>query len=207
MLKLVVPREGDAARHEVTALRLAGGRGCATLLRSAPELGALLLERLGRSLSQLGLPVRRRHEILCEASRQMWRPVPRCDLPTGADKAAWLMEFVAATWEELGRPCSERAVSDALECAERRRCAHDDERAVLVHGDVHQWDALETADGGYKLVDPNGLVAEAECDLGVLMREDPVELLTEGAWQRARWLASRTGLDAKGPPLNRARAI
>jgi streptomycin 6-kinase len=50
--------------------------------------------------------------------------------------------------------------------------AHDDERAVLVHGDVHEWNALQAPGGGFKLVDPDGLVAEPEYDLGVLMRED-----------------------------------
>ena len=48
------------------------------------------------------------------------------------------------TWEELDRPCSERAVDHALACAAHRIEANDDERAVLVHGDVHQWNALET---------------------------------------------------------------
>lgn len=38
--------------------------------------------------------------------------------------------------------------------------------------------------------------AEAECDLGVLMREDPVELRHDDPWARARWLARRFGLDA-----------
>lgn len=33
--------------------------------------------------------------------------------------------------------------------------------AVLVHGDVHQWNALE-AKQGFKLVDPDGLLAEAD---------------------------------------------
>jgi len=49
---------------------------------------------------------------------------------------------------------------------------------------------------GYKLVDPDGLVAEPEYDLGIIMREDPLELLDEGSVARARRLAARTGLDA-----------
>jgi streptomycin 6-kinase len=100
------------------------------------------------------------------------------------------------TWEELDRPCSERAVDHALACVERRIDAHDDERAVLVHGDVHQWNALES-EGGFSLVDPDGLLAEAEYDMGVLMREDPVELLDGDPYQRARRLARRCDLDAE----------
>ena len=45
VLKLIVPRDGDAAAREVAALRLADGDGCARLLRDDVERGALLLER------------------------------------------------------------------------------------------------------------------------------------------------------------------
>lgn len=49
-----------------------------------------------------------------------------------------------------------------------------------------------------KLVDPDGLLAEAEYDLGILMREDPIELLDDcDPRARARWLAARTGLDVE----------
>ncbi len=99
------------------------------------------------------------------------------------------------TWEELDHPCSERAVDYALACAAQRIDAHDDERAVLVHGDVHQWNALES-DDGFKLVDPDGLLAEAEYDLGIIMREAPLELLDGDPHERARGLALRSGLDA-----------
>jgi streptomycin 6-kinase len=195
VVKLVVPRDGAAAVHEITALRLAQGRGCAALLREDAERGALLVEHLGRSLYQLGLPLRKRHEILCATAQQVWRPAAGSGLPTGAEKGRWLTEFITRTWEELDRPCSERAVTDALTCAERRIGAHDDERAVLVHGDVHQWNTLESS-AGFKLVDPDGLFAEAEYDLGVMMREDPLDLLDGDPHQRARWLAAETGLEA-----------
>ena len=64
---------------------------------------------------------------------------------------------------------------------------------MLVHGDVHQLNTLQN-DGGFRLIDPDGLLAEAEYDLGVLMRGDPVEL-PGGDPGRARWLAARTGPD------------
>jgi streptomycin 6-kinase len=201
VLKLVVPRpRGTHAHEEITVLRLANGAGCAQLLRSDERRGALLLERLGPALFDLGLPVRRRQEILCDAAMRLWRPAPDCGLRTGAAKGRWLAEFITRTWAELDHPCSERAIEHALACAERRIAAHDDERAVLLHGDVHQWNALRAADetaGGFKLIDPDGLLGEPEYDLGIIMREDPVELLRDGdPHQRARWLATRTGLDA-----------
>jgi streptomycin 6-kinase len=195
VLKVLVPRDDDAARNEIEVLRRAAGAGCATLLRSDAERGALLIERLGRPLFELGLPIEQRLRILCDAAQQVWRPAPDSHLPSGAEKARWLIDFIEVNWEELDRPCSPRAAEYAMRCAERRAMAHDDERAVLVHGDVHQWNALEAAHG-FKLVDPDGLIAERECDLGILMREDPVELLRGDPYDRARWLAHRTQLNA-----------
>lgn len=194
VLKLLVPTRDDAAAHEVTVLRLADGAGCARLLRDDLDRRALLLERLGRSLHDLGLPLPERLEILVATATRVWRPAPDCGLPTGADKGRSLAEFIATTWQELDRPCTERAVEHAMSCAEGRAAAHDDERAALLHGDVHEWNALES-DDGFKLVDPDGLLAEREYDLGVLMREDAVALLDDPRG-RARWLASRTGCDA-----------
>jgi streptomycin 6-kinase len=193
VLKLLVPR-GHAASHEITVLALAGGSGCVRLLRHDRSRNALLLARLGRSMAQLDLPVRRRHELLCEAARRVWRPAPDCGLPTGADKGRWLADFVASRWQTQGRPCSRAAIDHALECAARRVAAHDKARAVLLHGDVHQWNALQDGDG-FTLVDPDGLLAEPEYDLGVLMREDPVELMDGDPTRRARRLAAMTGLD------------
>jgi streptomycin 6-kinase len=197
VLKLLIPQDSAAARHEITMLRLAGGQGCVGLLRHDAARGALLLERLGPSLYELGRPLARRLEILVATVPTVWRPAAGLGLPTGADKARRLMDFVTTQWEELGHPCTEAAVDHALACAARRLSAHDDERAVLVHGDVHQLNALQVPGRAtFRLVDPNGLLAEAECDLGVMMRNDPMELLDGDPWARARWLAERCGLDA-----------
>jgi streptomycin 6-kinase len=194
VLKLLLPQAADAAAYEITALRLAGGDGCARLLRSDVRRGALLLERLGRPMSELGLPLQRRHEVLCDLATRMWRPAPDSGLPTGAEKGRWLREFIVARWEALDRPVPERTIAYALACVDRRIAAHDDERAVLVHGDIHQWNALQSGPG-FALVDPDGLLAEPEYDLAILMREDPCELLRDGPRARAAWLAARTGCD------------
>lgn len=194
VLKLLVPRAGDAADLEAAVLRLVDGDGCARMLRHDEQRGALLLERLGPSMHQLAVPFEERLPALADLARRVWRPAPAAGFPTGAEKAAWLAEHIERLWQELDRPCSEAAVADALACAERRRAAHDDERAVLVHGDVHQWNALRAGDG-WALVDPDGLLAEPEYDLGILMREDPVELLAGDPWGRAAFLADRCGCD------------
>ncbi len=195
VLKVVVPGPDPGARHEATVLRLAAGEACAELFDHDLDRAALLMERLGPSLFRLGLPIGERHRILCDLATRLWRPAPDCGLPTGADKAAWLIDRIQTWWTELDRPCSARAVAHAVACAGRRQGAHDDERAVLVHGDIHEWNALR-AGKGFKLIDADGLLAEPAYDLGIMMREDPVELLAGDPLDRARWLADRCGLDA-----------
>ena len=83
-------------------------------------------------------------------------------------------------------------LADAIACAERRAAAHDDARAVLCHGDLHELNALQADDGTFKLIDPEGVVAEPEYDLGVLMRNAPGE---DDLHERADWLAAATGCD------------
>lgn len=194
MLKVLIPRDGSALQHEATVLTIAGGVACAALLRTNESMGALLLECLGPTFHSLGLPIARRLEILCATVDRLWRRAPECGLPTGVEKALWLADFVATLWEELDRPCSERTIEHALACASRRGVAFAEERSVVAHGDVHEWNALAAGDG-FKLIDPDGLLAEAEYDLGVLIREYPFELLTGDPFDRARWLAQRCDLD------------
>lgn len=210
VLKMCIPRSGAHADREIAALSIAHGRGCAAMLESDGDVGALLLERLGPSLFDLAMPIRRRHRVMCAAAAEVWQPIAPGQFLTGADKGRWLIDFVLATWERTGRPCSERAVAAAIGCAERRIDAHDDERAVLVHGDVHQWNTLAPLgfadrddagdwdgrrDAGFKLIDPDGLHAEREYDLGVIMREDPIDLLDGDPRRRSRELAALTGGD------------
>jgi streptomycin 6-kinase len=195
VLKVLVPRRGGGIDdHEASVLRLADGDGCPILYRDDPARGALLMEQLGPSIFALGLPYEQRLPILCDAASRIWRPATGSELPTGAAKAAWLSEFITTTWAELDEPCALRTVDHAVACAERRRAAHDDERAVLVHGDVHQWNALQAGDT-FKLVDPDGLLAEAEYDLGVMLREDPDEPLAADTMATAHWMAGRLSLD------------
>jgi streptomycin 6-kinase len=199
VLKVQLPRRtGGIDDHEATVLRLANGDGCPVLYRDDPERGALLMERLGPSMSALGLPYEQRLPHLCDAAARVWRPAPDSGLPTTGEKARWLIDFVTESWTALDRPCAERTVEHAVGCGRRRlaRPAGRHDVAVLLHGDVHQWNALR-ADVGFKLVDPDGLLGEPEYDLGVILREDPTEPLAADPWATARWMADRHGLDAE----------
>jgi streptomycin 6-kinase len=193
VLKLAPPGDAEKIAFEATVLRLADGHGCVRLHDADRDRRALLLERLGSSMYDLGVPLRQRHELLLDAVKQMWRPVdPSARLQRGSDRARWTIERLEQVWDESGRACSERVLADAIACAERRADAHDDIRAVLCHGDLHELNALQAEDGTFRLIDPEGVVAEPEYDLGVLMRNAPGE---DDLHERADWLAATTGCD------------
>jgi streptomycin 6-kinase len=195
VLKVGVPGSRRALGFEAAALRLADGDGCAQLLRDDLDRDALLLERLGAAMYDVVSDPATRHDMLCDLAVQLWRPVGRdVDLPTGADQAIAYADFLPRLWEETGRACSPETVEDALACMERRRRAHDNRRAVLVHGDVHDLNALEAADGTFKLVDPDGLRAEPAYDLGTIVRCNPDS--GDDLRARAERLAARTGVEA-----------
>jgi streptomycin 6-kinase len=127
---VLVPGAGKDPSHEATVLRLAGGDGCPALYQYDAGRGALLMERLGRPMYELGLPLSQRLEILCATAARIWQRAPDSGLPTGAEKARWLADFIVKLWDELDHPCSEKAVDHALAVALRREEAHRDERAA-----------------------------------------------------------------------------
>jgi streptomycin 6-kinase len=194
VLKVGVPGTQRELGFEVAVLRLADGDGCARLLRDDLDRDALLLERLGAAMYDVVADPATRHDMLCDVAARLWRPVgPDVHLPTGADKARQYADVLPRLWEETGRACSQETVEDALACIDRRRRAHDDGHAVLVHGDVHDRNALQAADGTFKLVDPDGLRAEPAYDLGTIVRCNPDS--GDDLRARAERLAARTGLD------------
>lgn len=193
VLKLGPPGDAEKLALEATVLRLVDGQGCVRLFQADISRRALLLERLGPSMYDLGVPRRRRHELLLEAVQQMWRPVDLdARLQRGSERAQWMIERLKQVWEQSGRACSERVLADAIACADRRADAHDDARAVLCHGDLHELNALQAEIGRFRLIDPEGVMAEPEYDLGVLLRNAPGE---DDLHARADWLAAETGRD------------
>lgn len=189
---------------EVLTLSAAAGRGYARLLNRDEGRHAMLQERLGPSLDKSGLPVPARVGILCATLLSAWETPAPSGLQTGAEKARWLSEFIAAAWEETDRPCSQRVVEQALAFAEARRAAFDPEASVLVHGDAADANALQATEPTlgrtlYKFVDPDGLLAEPAYDLGVLMREWSGELLGGAVErlgrERCESLSRLTGVD------------
>jgi streptomycin 6-kinase len=187
VLKVAMPldiHEEDAFNRSLTTHQRAGGRGCAELLRHSDSPPAMLLERLGPNLHDLGMPLPSVLEAIATTLQRFWRPVaPDIALPTARDQAAWLAAYIESTWNELHRPCERTLIDRALEYCTRRSDAFDETQAVLVHGDAHGWNTLAAGDGRFKFVDPEGLRSEREYDLAIPMREYNEPLL-EGDTKR-----------------------
>ncbi|MCU1389158.1 MAG: hypothetical protein JWL72_2496, partial [Ilumatobacteraceae bacterium] len=175
VLKVAMPLdmdEHDAFTRSVRAHELAAGRGCAELLAHDASAPAMLLERLGPNLADLGLTVPQILEALTTTLRSFWRPVALDEgLRTGQQQARWLAGYISSTWSELGQPCERSVIDMALELCDRRIASFDPTKAVLVHGDAHGWNTLDAGGGTYKFVDVEGLCSEREHDLSVAMRE------------------------------------
>ena len=190
--------------RSVLVHQLAEGRGCAELVDHDDDTPAMLVERLGPNLHDLGLGTDEVLDAIADTLRELWRPIdPGVELPTGAEKAEWLAGFITTTWEALGRPVERVAIDRAIDLCERRAAAFDPGRSVLVHGDAHGWNTLAARDGatagGYKFVDPEGIVSSPEHDLAAPMREYNVELLAGDTAHlvraRAEHLAARCDVD------------
>jgi streptomycin 6-kinase len=180
-LKIAIPGL-DPEASELRTLLAGQGRGYARVLRHDWGRGAMLLERLGPQLAELGLPVDAQIEAICATLLQAWVPAPPDGvlLQTGAEKAKSLAGFIEATWRELGKPCTGRTIERALRFAAMRGQAFDPATAVLAHGDAHACNTLVVRGAGprgFKFVDPDGLFTERAYDLGIPMREWGAELL------------------------------
>jgi len=183
ILKLGLPGTSNLAQ-EAHVYRIAAGRGYANLLAHDDEHNALLLERLGRPVADLGLPLRTEQELICQTLHEAWIALTDASgLMTGADKARWLAQFIAKTWSALDVPCPRSTIDLALEYADDRLRAYDPAKCLLVHGDGHEYNTLLSPDPPVdgvrrcKFIDPDGLFAEPAYDLGVLMRGGNDELL------------------------------
>lgn len=105
VLKVAMPLdmdEHDAFARSVRAYELAAGQSCAELFEYDASAPAMLLERLGLNLADLGLTVPEILEAITSTLRGFWRPVAVGDgLRSGPEQARWLARYISATWAEL----------------------------------------------------------------------------------------------------------
>lgn len=209
VLKIALPSpsaEVNTFLISQVALTFEGGNAFVQLLRSDFERRALLLEALGPMLADLQLSSRKQLEIICATLKASWVKVPPSTaLMNGKEVAEWHTNFISNLWQQLKTPCSRQAYQTALRFTANRGEAYDPATAVLVHGDAHSKNTLqilsnEPGKPTFKLIDPCGVIAEPACDLGVMMREWPEELLPDPlrfGRERRDLLCRLTGADSE----------
>lgn len=205
VLKIMMPSaEGNTIfEQEIAALTRADGDGYVRLLSYDINHRAALLERLGPPLKDTNYPIEDQIEIICKTLKKSWgKPLPEdYKLQSSGTIINWFKDFIPELWTELEYPCSRQLIDKALVFLESRLASSSLNTSVLVHGDAHNGNILRdmtTPFHTFKLIDPDGLVAEPAYDLGVLMREWIDELTVdplENGLERCAFLSEITGID------------
>jgi streptomycin 6-kinase len=169
---LKVGRPDDEERRtEAEALRLWDGNGAARLLAADPNAGALLLERLTPGTTLVGLAGRDDESATRVAAgvlRRLHRPAPAGHALRPL--RAWFESFdrcrAALRRGDRGFPAAVFERADAL-LAEQLATAP---AAVVLHGDLHHGNVLESARPGeagprWRAIDPKGLAGDPAFDI------------------------------------------
>jgi streptomycin 6-kinase len=197
ILKLALP--GNSIYTEALVLRAANGNGYVKLYEFDFDLDALLLEKLGKPLSGALKTIDEHIVILCAALNKSWVKPELFNLPNAVHKATEMKDLIRSEWKSLDEPFSKQTLDLAMDYVEARIKTYDPENSVLAHGDAHGFNILEDANGEYKFVDPDGIIADKGFDLICIMRDwsdnllagDPLELLLE----RCKWLSELTNVN------------
>ncbi|SET37009.1 aminoglycoside phosphotransferase family protein [Geodermatophilus poikilotrophus] len=178
----------EDTRGEASALTQWGGAAAVTLLKSAPEDGALLLERLNPYRSLEHVDEDNAVRLAATLLRQLHVPPP-VGLVKVADIARRWQTALPREWETLGRPGRRELVGHAVAaCAE---LASGPGTARLLHGDYHYGNVLarpfvHPTSGAaaerkeWAAIDPKPLVGDGEFDLIPLLRNRWDELAATG---------------------------
>ncbi len=169
MLKAGVPH--PELLGEMEMLRLGEGRGMVRLLDADPDWGVMLLERLrpGTPLVELQrADDEAATRVAARAMQALWRPAPtEHAFPTVARWARGL-ERLRAAFDGGTGPFPPRLV-EAAEARFADLLASSAE-PVLLHGDLHHGNILQSGDAAWVAIDPKGVIGEPAYEVGALLR-------------------------------------
>ena len=188
VLKIGVPAPRNRELGtECAALELAAGRGLTRLLRSWPERGVLLLERvqpgvpLLRELREGRVSDREATTIAAAVMRELRQAPPATHpFPSVAD---WFKGFerLRRRFNGATGPFSPALVATAEEFY--RDLAASSEELVVLHGDLHHDNILAAGQAQWRAIDPKGLIGEPCFETGAFLR-NPHDLYLEAASAR-----------------------
>ena len=177
VLKLGVPN--SELLSEINALTHYNGQGACRLLDSDPQKGMMLLERLepGTMLSSLE-DDEHATRIAADVMSQLWRPVPE-NRDDFIQLTSWFNGFKRLRKQYRGKtgPLPE----DLVELAESlsRELLAENKDEVLMHGDFHHYNILESQ-RGWLAIDPKGVVGPKGYEVSPLLTNPYKRFLTGG---------------------------
>ncbi|MFJ5759119.1 aminoglycoside phosphotransferase family protein [Neobacillus sp. NPDC093182] len=159
ILKLGVPNFDT--RNEMVTLQAYNGEGCAKLLKSDPENGVMLLERLvpGRMLSAESDEM-----VVLENFIKVWQAI-RIPVPEGTSTPSLTRWFEGLTrYRKAGvGPISLEHVQLAEEFFQQ--VMETSEGPQLLHGDLHHENILYSEQKGWMAIDPKGVAGDRYFDV------------------------------------------
>jgi streptomycin 6-kinase len=177
--------------HEPFALEAWNGKGAIRLLHRDDANYAMLLERAGAtSLASLGEtdPVMR---VAGELSRQLAIPAPAPCPPLVGQLSDWHQDIERGSVDLPGLFDNE-VIAHALATLS----SGDDGAGVLIHGDLHAGNILQSERAGWLAIDPKGYAGDRAFDAGIVVK-----------WMVVRMLQGVSEHDLSDRAVDRALAV
>ncbi|HEY4963930.1 MAG TPA: aminoglycoside phosphotransferase family protein [Candidatus Saccharimonadales bacterium] len=176
VLKIGYPTDREF-KSEIAALKVFNGEGIAQLLEADEEKSVILIERItpGNALSSLD-DDNDATKIIARVMRQLHKPLPaNHKFITIEDWASAIPQYKKwYTAEQSPLPMS--LVTKAEQLFERLIATSAP--AMLVHGDLHHDNILDSGERGWVAIDPKGIAAEPAYEVAAMIR-NPYEKLKE----------------------------
>ncbi len=165
--------------NEINALNHFDGAGCVNLLKSIHEKGVMLLEQLipGQMLSEISND-QESTTIACHILRKIRKnpPPKEHNFPSTAD---WSRDFskLYDHFEGGYGPFPAELIKNAETIFRELLDSSDCE--ILLHGDLHHFNILNSKDDTWLAIDPKGVIGEPVYDTGAFLRNPYPLLLKE----------------------------
>lgn len=173
VLKMGVPHA--EFRTEIMALQAFNGHGVVRILKAAPELGAMLLERILPGDNLLSIKDdRETTRIAARVMKKIWITAPPDnDFPTAA---SWCLGFQRYQDQYPGNgPYPLGLVSKASYLANELLASSQNQ--LLLHGDLHHMNVLSGESPNWIAIDPKGVIGEPAFEVGALLMNPIPDLI------------------------------
>lgn len=172
---------------EIAALKHFNGQGAVRLINANADEGWLLLERCepGQRLKTIK-DDDQASIIAVNVMQTLWKPIDKPEsFPMVSD---WLSTLKPV------KPIPNRLIDAAQQIA--KDLLKSQSAVVLLHGDLHHDNILSSEREPWLTIDPKGVIAEREYEVGAFMRNPLTMLLTKSILNRRLDLISEyTGFD------------